>query len=106
MNPLEASDPVYSARRDDPDFVELLPMFIEELPSMKRAMMEFGKVCDFENLKREAHKLRGSAGGYGFHDLSQLAGDLEDSCKESHRDATIILRELDQLIGYIERVRV
>lgn len=96
---------VYSSRRDDPDYAEILPFFVDELPSMRTTFLEFAKVCDFENVRREAHKLRGSAGGYGYEGLSELAGRLEDTCKTSGRDYESILRDLELLISYLERVR-
>jgi len=99
------ADYVFSLWRNDPDYADLLPQFVEELPSMRTTLLEFAKVCDFENVKREAHKLRGSAGGYGYPGLSELAGQLEDTCKTSARDSNAILEDLDELIGYIERVR-
>jgi histidine phosphotransfer protein HptB len=97
---------VYSSWQNDPDYSDLLPLFAAELSSIRRALVDFAKVCDFENVKREAHKLRGSAGGYGYPQLSDLAGQLEDTCKTSGRDSKAILQDLDQLIVYIERVRV
>ncbi len=100
-----AAEHVYSSRQYDPDYADLLPLFVEELPSLRTTLLEFAKVCDFENVKREAHKLRGSAGGYGYSKLSELAGQLEDTCKSAARDSNAILQDLDQLIGYIERVR-
>lgn len=105
-NDVSTADQVHSSWQNDPDYADLLPLFVDDLPSMRRTMLEFAKVCDFENVKREAHKLRGTAGGYGYHGLSQLAGELEDTCKTSARDATAILQDLDRLIEYIERVRV
>jgi len=97
---------IYSSWRNDPDYADLLPLFVDELPLMRSALVEFAKVCDFENVKREAHKLRGSAGGYGYPGLSDLAGQLEDTCKKSAHDAQAILQDVDQLIGYLERIRV
>ena len=102
---VSTTEHVFSSWQNDPDFTELLPLFVDELPSMRRTLLEFAKVCDFENVKREAHKLRGSAGGYGYPGLSLLAGQLEDTCRTSARDSNAILQDLDQLIGYIERVR-
>jgi len=99
-------EPIFSVWRNNPDYTELLPLFVDELPSLRRTMLEFAKVCDFENVKREAHKLRGSAGGFGFEELSHLAGSLEETCKTSARDSNAILQDLERLIGYIERVRV
>ena len=100
-----ATEQIHSSWQNDPEYADLLPLFVGELPSLRRTLLEFAKVCDFENVKREAHKLRGSAGGYGYHGLSQLAGELEDTCKTSARDSTAILQDLDRLIGYLERVR-
>jgi len=103
---IPTTDQVHSSWQNDPDYADLLPLFVGELPSLRRTLLEFAKVCDFENVKREAHKLRGTAGGYGYRGLSQLAGELEDTCKTSARDSTAILQDLDRLIGYIERIRV
>jgi HPt (histidine-containing phosphotransfer) domain-containing protein len=97
---------VYSAFRADPDYIDLLPFFVDDLPELRRAFIEFAKVCDYENVRVHAHRLRGTAGGYGYSGLSQLAGELEDTCKSSPRNAASILSDLDRLIDYIERVRV
>ena len=98
--------PVYSSFRADPDYLDLLPFFVDDLPSLRTAMLEFAKVCDYENVKSQAHRLRGSAGGYGYAGLSELAGQLEDTCKTSPRNGSAILNELERLIDYIDRVRV
>lgn len=101
----ERADLVFSSRRNDPDYAEVLPFFVESLPEARTALMEFAKVCDYEGVRREAHRMRGTAGGYGYEGLSDLAGRLEDTCKSSGRDAAAILRDLETLIGYLERVR-
>ena len=96
---------VYSSFRNDPDYAELLEMFVEELPDKQATFLELGRSRDFESARREAHKLRGSAGGYGFHGLSALAGSLEDSCKNAPPQEDTILREIEELIDYLGRVR-
>lgn len=97
---------IYSSLRGDADFAELLPYFVDELPQKQILLNEFAKSNDMENLRREAHKLRGSAGGYGFHELSHLAGDLEESCKKAPLDEAAILRNLNDLLDHLRRVRI
>lgn len=101
-----SADWVYSSLRDEPDFAEILPFFVDEVPGKCTVLRELGTANDFESLRREAHKLRGSAGGYGFQRVSDLAGRLEDSCKNTVRDHATILRNLDELLDHLEKVRV
>lgn len=100
------TNPVYSLYRNDPDFAELLPEFVGDLPNRRMALLEFAKICDYENVRREAHKLKGTAGGYGFEELGQKASQLEATCKTSGRNAAEILKDLDELIEYLELVQV
>lgn len=97
---------IYSSLRDEPDFAELIPFFVDELPEKQSVLSQLAQAMDFVNLGREAHKLRGSAGGYGFQGLSDLAGRLEESCKNSVRDEVTVLRNLDELLEYLGQVRV
>lgn len=101
-----AGDWIYSSFRVDPDFADLLPFYVDELPGKRVVLRGLADANDFDGLRREAHNLRGSAGGYGFQGLSDLAGQLEDSCKITPRDETTILRNLDEILDYLERVRV
>ena len=98
--------PVYSSFRNDPDYAELLSMYVDELSAKPAAFLEPGRDRDFDGVRREAHKLKGSAGGYGFHELSTLAGRLEESCKSVDPKADIILQEIRELVDYLNRVRV
>lgn len=96
---------IYSSLADDPDIAEMLPFFVDGLAEMRVGIQEFAQVKDFEGVRREAHKLRGSAGGYGFAGLSDLAGRLEESCKNSLRDDAMILRTVDEILDYLDKVR-
>ena len=92
--------------RDDADFAEILQFFVDELAEKGNLLRGLGGANDFDALRCEAHKLRGSAGGYGFQTLSELAGRLEDSCKDAMRDESTILRNLDELLDHLGRVRM
>src|SRR5437879_4609385 len=99
------SEGIHSSYADDPDIAEMLPFFVDSLPETRAGMQQFAQAKDFENVRREAHKLRGSAGGYGFAGLSDLAGRLEESCKNSVRDEAVILRTVDEILDYLDKVR-
>ncbi|MFZ5824882.1 MAG: Hpt domain-containing protein [Bacillota bacterium] len=65
-------------------------------------LLRNGALADLKELRQEIHKLRGSGGFYGFHELSEAAARAED---------TIILvldEELDrndqQIAALIDRV--
>jgi len=47
-----------------------------------------------DQLRREAHKIRGSAGSYGFAEATDIAGEIEDAAKEwlAHPTALADLR--------------
>lgn len=102
----ESTGWVHSTLADDPDFADILPLFIDELPGIRAVVNDAARSNDFDSLRREAHKLRGSAGGYGFSGLSTLAGKLEDSCKNSAEDETMVLRNVNELLDYLDRVRI
>jgi HPt (histidine-containing phosphotransfer) domain-containing protein len=101
-----SAEGIYSSYADDPDFAEMLPFFVDGLAEMRVAIKEFAQAKDFDSVRREAHKIRGSAGGYGFAGLSDLAGCLEESCKNSPQDEAMILRTVEQMLDYLEKVRV
>ena len=106
LNRQPTAEWVYSSLRDDPDFAELLSFFVDEIPKNRAILGSFRTLNDVESLRREAHKLRGSAGGYGFQEVSDLAGQLEESCKNVVRDDATILRNLDELLDYLGKVRI
>lgn len=97
---------IYSSMREESDFAEILPFFVDELPEKQALLSDLARAEDVENLQHEAHKLRGSAGGYGFAELSELAARLEESCKSAPRDVAAILRNLDELLDHLGRVRI
>ncbi|MBL8997667.1 MAG: Hpt domain-containing protein [Gemmatimonadetes bacterium] len=48
-----------------------------------------GAADALDGLRREAHKLFGTAGSYGFHEASRLAGALERTAEQWHADPAL-----------------
>ncbi len=58
---------------------------------------------DVATLQKEAHDLRGTAGHFGFRDLSDLAGEIEIACRNgdaarAHDLARRVLRAADAVL--------
>ncbi len=86
---------------DDADMMELVEMFVDELPDKLAAIQTALAGQDFDDLARVAHQLKGSAGGYGFPAITEAAKELEDSAR-ADRDLETLntqVRELASLCG-------
>jgi len=61
----------------DEDMVELVEMFVGELPDRISAIENALAEQDFETLSGLAHQLKGAAGGYGFPTITDAAREAE-----------------------------
>jgi len=59
----------------------LIPGFLEKRENELEAMREALEGSDLENLSRFGHRLKGTAGGYGFEGLTDLGKALEDAAE-------------------------
>lgn len=92
-----------SVFRDDPDMVELIDLFVAELPERVRLLQDMAAKGDANGLRRLAHQLRGASGGYGFEALGQRAASLEAALK-AESDADIVRRRVEDLIQLCSRI--
>lgn len=68
---------IRSSFADDPDMAELVEMFVEDVPlKIEQLNCAIGDQ-DIQQVFVFAHQLKGSAAGYGFAALSDLARELE-----------------------------
>jgi HPt (histidine-containing phosphotransfer) domain-containing protein len=94
--------PVRSLFADDEDFAELLVDFVAEAKVKISSFESAWNNRDLPSLKTQSHQLKGSAGGYGFEELSAIAGSFEMACKQGDLDA--IAAQLPGLVEYLDRV--
>lgn len=92
-----------SVFRDDPDMVELIELFVAEIPERVRLLQDLTAKGDSDGLRRLAHQLRGASGGYGFEALGQRAANLEAALK-AESDVDIVRRRVDELIQICSRI--
>jgi HPt (histidine-containing phosphotransfer) domain-containing protein len=80
---------------DDPEMSELIEAFVARLPETADAMAQALSNNCFDELRRLAHQLKGSGGGYGYPSLTQQASKLEDSARAADGEAARLA--LDEL---------
>lgn len=69
--------PIHSDFESDPDFQDLVVLFVDELGSRVDSIRQAFVEEDVAALRRIAHQLKGSAGGYGFDPIGDAASRLE-----------------------------
>lgn len=81
---------------DDPDMVELVEMYVSELPERIAAIEQSLADEDLSTLARLAHQMKGAAGGYGFPTITSAALELEMSAKAQE--------ELEAVTGHVNAI--
>jgi len=100
--PMAAGDVIQSQFADDPDMAEVTDAFVARLPEILASMSEaLGNNC-FDELRRLAHQLKGSGGGYGYPLLTEQARGLEMAAKAADVEAARLA--ITQLQGTIHAV--
>jgi HPt (histidine-containing phosphotransfer) domain-containing protein len=97
------SDAIYSSLATDPDLCELAEMYVDEMPDKIVALETCFSSSDLETLRQKAHQLKGSAGSYGFDQLTPYAAALEASIR-NEQPLDQICEALNQVPGLCRRV--
>jgi HPt (histidine-containing phosphotransfer) domain-containing protein len=71
----------YSALAGEPDMVELIELFVAELPGRLSEMRRAESIGDWAQVGRLAHQLKGAGGSYGFPHLTAAALELEQAAR-------------------------
>ncbi len=94
--------PVDAEWTDDPELARILADFVESLPSKMTAMRLALDNNYYEEVRRIAHQLKGTGGGYGYPALTESARGLENAaraeCRQTARAALVQLSTLCQAV--------
>ena len=93
-----------SIYEDDPDMVEIVREFAEQLPERAAALRQRHASGELEELKVLAHQLKGAGGGYGYPAITDRAGALEEALRDAAAGAVITDR-LEALCRLLESVK-
>jgi HPt (histidine-containing phosphotransfer) domain-containing protein len=102
--PASGPEPIRSSFADDPDFRELLLEFTAALAERREGMLSAYRAGAHDKLRSQAHQLKGSGGGYGFRELSELAAELELACQV--QDPARLAEKLEAIVGYLNRITI
>lgn len=78
--------PIVSELSNDPDFADIVEIFIDNLQKMQMNIQNALKDKDWVELDSLFHQLKGSGGGVGFPLISEVAGEIEKHIKEQAYD--------------------
>ena len=99
----EPGVPIYSEFADDAEMMELVAMFVGELPDRIAAMAAAAERDDLAGVAHFAHQIKGAAGGYGFPQITEAATALETCARAADPAAT--RDALDALATLCQRAR-
>jgi HPt (histidine-containing phosphotransfer) domain-containing protein len=105
MPAVAANDAFFvSSLASDPDLVDIVDLFVEELPARVAAIQQCLASADWQSLQRYAHQMKGACGSYGFHQLTPAASRLESSVREECGE-DVVREAVEELIVLCRRVR-
>jgi HPt (histidine-containing phosphotransfer) domain-containing protein len=105
MTTCQAADELYySTLAAEPDLVELVALFVDELPGRLAALTDAASRGDWPAVGSLAHQLKGAGGSHGFAQITPYAWKLERSARE-FRSGGEVTAALEQLIATCSRVR-
>ena len=88
----------------DADLEELVPEFIENRYEDIEKINECLDSNEIDEIKRLGHSMKGSGGGYGFHEITTLGGELEQAAMRGDKDEIDELNK--KLAQYLKVVKV
>jgi HPt (histidine-containing phosphotransfer) domain-containing protein len=87
----------------DDAMARLLVRFVSKLPERVARIEYLARENDLENLRQAVHQLRGAAGGYGFPQITELAGRAENSIRKGDPVETV-KKEVDSLVELVRSI--
>lgn len=88
----------------DKDLEDLIPDYLGNREKEVLTLTDLFYKKEFSQIQAIGHKLRGSAGSYGFSELSEIGKELEEKSKVA--DTTSINHALNQYRLYLKRIKV
>jgi HPt (histidine-containing phosphotransfer) domain-containing protein len=92
-----------STYADDPDMIDAIAQFVKDLPEQVAEMQDLLEGANLSQLQTKVHQLKGAGGGYGFDEVTRLAGTAEQSIKDN-KDVEQVRSNVESLLATIRRI--
>ncbi|MCX8022677.1 MAG: Hpt domain-containing protein [Syntrophorhabdaceae bacterium] len=88
----------------DKDLEDLIPIYLENRRKDIKTILSSLEKDDFETIRTLGHSMKGSGGGYGFDEISNIGKEIEMEAKKSNGEE--IKRLLERLSWYLEHIEI
>jgi HPt (histidine-containing phosphotransfer) domain-containing protein len=100
---MDCVPPLESELANDPELAELVDFFLDHLTECQRELATAAAACDWAELRLQAHRLKGAAGGYGYPAIGAAAAKLEQAARTAAADIDAIGAALDETLCLCRR---
>ncbi|MGI6366144.1 MAG: Hpt domain-containing protein [Bacillota bacterium] len=90
--------------RIDAELEDLIPGYLDNRREDIRQIEQCLEKGDFETIRRLAHRMKGSGGGYGFDRITEIGAAMEQAAIQAHAVKT--REQLELLRDYLVRVEI
>ncbi|MEM8835294.1 MAG: Hpt domain-containing protein [Planctomycetota bacterium] len=97
------SEPILSEFSDDPEMMELVELFVSEMPGRIQELERCFEQGIADQLAGVAHQIKGAGAGYGFSQMTDAAATLENAIRGGETDLPSLRNEFDRLIDICNR---
>ena len=103
MKPLdESSDKIRI--RVDADLQDLVPGYLENRESDLLIYQQALEKGDFDSIAVLGHSMKGSGGGYGFNDLSQIGRAIEKAAESKDKES--VRKSIIDMTAYLKKLEI
>lgn len=86
----------------DKDLEDLIPGFMDRRRGDVESLKAFLSAGELGKIRASGHSMKGTGGGYGFEEISQIGAELEKAAVSEDRDQ--ISRLIRRLEEYLDNV--
>lgn len=97
------TEPILSEFSDDPEMMELVELFVSEMPERVSELQRCFDQGVADELAGVAHQIKGAGAGYGFGQMTDAAAKLENAIRAGQTDLEALRAEFDSLIDICNR---